>query len=161
MKRIPELRKLSEDHHHALVLARRALFVKDDSSSQKVWQEVEKKFQDELNPHFIIEERYLIPPLETLGERAIIERFHKDHKELRACVHNNAERSLIFLKKFGELLKAHIRFEERELFEVAQSRLSSQSLKTIEKACQVNRTNTTNFNVVSDVPHLKHIRSET
>jgi hemerythrin-like domain-containing protein len=136
MKRIPELRKLSEDHHYGLVLARKARLAKDETSAKKVWWEVMNKFQDELDPHFIIEEKYLAPPLETLGENALIERFHNDHKELRSLVHDLVGHSLITLKKFGEKLEAHIRFEERELFEVAQKRLSVESLKAIEKACQ-------------------------
>lgn len=139
MKRIKELRKLSEDHHHALVLSRHALLAKDDSSAYKVWQEVDRKFQVELNPHFIIEEEHLIPPLESHCETALIERFHKDHKELRFLVNDKTERSLSSLKKFGEILKAHIRFEERKLFEIAQSQLSSENLKTIERACKVKK----------------------
>jgi len=136
MKRTPELRRLSEDHHHGLVLARHALLARDDSSVLKVWQEVEKKFQTELNRHLLIEEKYLAPPLESLGETAIIKRFHDDHRELRSRVRNKTDRSLAALNEFGEILEAHIRFEERELFEIAQSRLSSESLKAVEKACQ-------------------------
>ena len=136
MKRIPELRKLSEDHHHGLVLARKARSVKDETLAEKVRLEVVNKFHDELDPHFIIEEKYLAPPLETLGENALIERFRNDHQELRSLVHDLVRHSLTTLKKFGEKLEAHIRFEERELFEVAQKRLSVESLKAIEKACQ-------------------------
>ncbi len=62
MKRIPELRKLSEDHHYGLVLARKARLAKDETSAKKVWWEVMNKFQDEFDPHFIIEEKYLAPP---------------------------------------------------------------------------------------------------
>lgn len=55
LKRIPELRKLSEDHHHGLVLARRARLAGDgdeDFSAAHVWEEIERKFQNELEPHF-------------------------------------------------------------------------------------------------------------
>lgn len=136
MKRIPELRKLSEDHHHGLVLARKACSILDEASAEKVWQEVMNKFQSELNPHFIIEENYLAPPLVALGEQAVIKRFLDDHKNLRALVQDQAGHSLSTLRLFGQQLTAHIRFEERELFEIAQSRLSIESLKAIEKACQ-------------------------
>jgi hemerythrin-like domain-containing protein len=40
------------------------------------------------------------------------------------------------LKAFGELLKAHIRFEERELFEAAQEKLSEEQLQKVEAACR-------------------------
>jgi len=38
--------------------------------------------------------------------------------------------------EFGDMLERHIRFEERELFEIAQERLSSDALKEIEMACR-------------------------
>lgn len=140
MKRIQELRKLSEDHHHGLVLARHAMLANDESSHREVWQEVLRKFQRELEPHFIIEEKYLAPPFESLGETALLKRFNGDHKKLRAIIHDQKNRSLSTLKYFGELLEAHIRFEEQELFEVAQSRLSSEDLQSVEKACELSST---------------------
>jgi hemerythrin-like domain-containing protein len=137
MKRIPELRKLSVDHHHGLVLARHALSVDNNSTAQEVWKEVVRKYDAELNPHFIIEEKYLAPPLEALNENALIERFHADHKKIRAIILDKDNRTLSTLKIFGELLKSHIRFEERELFQTAQSRLSPDELKAVEKACRL------------------------
>lgn len=138
LKRIPELRKLSEDHHHGLALARRARLAGDGNegfTASHVWEEIERKFQDELEPHFRIEEEYLAPPLAALGEMELIERFNKDHRILRESVSDQSARSPSALKQFGEMLERHIRFEERELFEIAQQRLSSDDLKAIEKAC--------------------------
>jgi len=138
LKRIPELRKLSEDHHHGLVLARRARLAGDgdeDFSTAQVWEEIERKFKNELEPHFRIEEKYLAPPLVILGEVALIERFNEDHRILRKSVSDKSARLPSALKQFGEILERHIRFEERELFEIAQQRLSSDDLKEIEKAC--------------------------
>ena len=138
LKRIPELRRLSEDHHHGLALARRARLAGEGDgnlSVSHVWEEIEKKFEDELEPHFRIEEEYLIPPLIALEETELIERFNEDHKLLRDRVSNQSERSISTLIEFGEILERHIRFEERELFETAQQRLSSDELKAIETAC--------------------------
>ncbi len=75
MKRIPEFRKLSEDHHHGLVLARRAYLTGIGTkgfSVPSVWEEVERRFRYELEPHFKIEEEYLVPPLEEIGEIELI-----------------------------------------------------------------------------------------
>ena len=138
LKRIPELRKLSEDHHHGLALARRARLAREGDgglSVSQVWEEIERKFQNELEPHFRIEEEYLAPPLVALEETKLIERFNEDHKVLRNSVSDQSARSLSALKQFGEILEQHIRFEERELFEIAQRRLSSDELKAIEMAC--------------------------
>ncbi len=134
MKRFPELRKLSEDHHYALVLARRTRAAGDDASASKMWQEVEEKFRLELNPHFIIEEKFLAPHIEALGEPELMKRFRSDHKKLRAFVGDSADRSSAALKAFGEVLEAHVRFEEREFFEVAQNRLPIAILKAVEQA---------------------------
>ncbi len=88
-----------------------------------------------MEPHFRIEEEYLAPPLVALGETELIERFNEDHKVLRESVRDQSTRSPSALKQFGEILERHIRFEERELFEIAQQRLSSDDLKAVEKAC--------------------------
>ncbi|NOZ08740.1 MAG: hemerythrin domain-containing protein [FCB group bacterium] len=134
MKRFPELRKLSDDHHQGLVLARHARVAGDAPSAVRVWQEVEEKFRLELNPHFIVEEKYLAPPLEALGEKELVKRFYSDHRELRAFINDTKNRTIAALNAFGDLLEAHIRFEERELFEVAQARLPAATLKAVEKA---------------------------
>jgi len=139
MERIPELHKLSADHHLGLVLARHARRAAEGMkgySADEVWGEVEEKFQQELEPHFRIEEEFLAPPLDALGERALLQRFHEDHDRLRTIIRDRSARSLSDLKSFGERLERHIRFEERELFEIAQARLSRADLRIIGEACQ-------------------------
>lgn len=139
MKRIPELHQLSKDHHHGLVLARRARKagsgIKGFSASH-VWEEVERIFLNELEPHFKIEEKYLVPPLKAIGEIDLIKRLQIDHNRLHRIIKDKSVRTPALLKKFGELLEKHIRFEERELFETAQKRLSSHALKLVERACR-------------------------
>lgn len=137
MKRITELRKLSDEHHQGLVLARRARQAADgvgDISMAQLWEEIEQKFRDELEPHFVLEEDYIIPPLEVLGEEGLVGRLHEEHKILRDIVYNPSARSAQALKTFGEQLEQHIRFEERELFERIQQVLSPEALKAIEAA---------------------------
>ncbi len=138
MKRISEFRQLSIDHHHGLVLARRARKAETGTkgiSASRVWEEVEKKFQYDLEPHFKIEEKYLVPPLEAIGEIDLIKRLQIDHKRLRRIINDKSVRTFAALKQFGEILERHIRFEERELFETAQKRLSSHDLELLEQAC--------------------------
>ena len=142
MKRSPELRDLSEDHHHGLALARKAKDAAaggDGGGLAEVWVEVEMHFAAELAPHFLIEETYLAPSLETVGETALTKRLYDEHRVLRECVRAGSGRTLADLGRFGELLENHIRFEERELFEVAQRRLSPEALGAIAKACRANR----------------------
>jgi len=137
MKRIPELHKLSADHHLGLVLARRALIAaegKSRHSPSEVWDEIDRKFRSELEPHFRIEEKYLVPPMEAMGELELVARLNEEHKALREIVVNRSARSLSLLREFGEILERHIRFEERELFETAEKLLPTELFKEIEKA---------------------------
>lgn len=138
MKRILELRKLSEDHHHGLALARRARIAargQGGLSVALVWKEVEEKLENELEPHFRIEERYIAAPLAALGETELIRRFEEDHRLLRGYIGERGARTPSALEQFGGVLERHIRFEERELFATAQNRLSAEELKAVARAC--------------------------
>jgi len=136
LKRLRELRRLSEDHHHGLVLARKALAARDSVAAAKVWREVEEKFPTELEAHFGIEEDHLAPPLRRAGEEGLVKRLLEEHRRLRSVLGEASERSVHALHQFGTALEAHIRFEERELFEAAQRLLTPEELESIEKACR-------------------------
>jgi hypothetical protein len=138
MQRAPELVPLSHDHHRALVLARRcrwAVAGRQGLSPAAVWAEVREVFAAELEPHFRIEETLLLPALEAVGEAEAVRRTRADHEVLRGMI---AAESLDAdaLERFGEVLDAHVRFEERELFEVAQARLTRAQLGAVEVACR-------------------------
>jgi hemerythrin-like domain-containing protein len=142
MRRIPELRELSGDHHHGLVLAQKATQAAvraDGRAAAEMWVEVELQFAAELAPHFLIEETLIAPHLEAAGESAMTQRLYAEHRALRECVEPGSGRTPADLGRFGELLENHIRFEERELFEAAQQRLSSEALTAVAEACRANR----------------------
>lgn len=139
MKRCDSLRSLSEDHHHALALARRARRAgagEGEASSEEVWAEVERRFATELEPHFRIEEEHLVPPLAALGEAGLARRVAADHAALRRCLQPGGPRRPSDLARFGRLLERHVRFEERELFAVAQERLAAAALEAVAAACE-------------------------
>ena len=139
MKRLSELRDLSDDHHSGLVLARRCKQAgRTDSgiSFEPIWERVLDAFASHLEPHFQIEEQHLLPALEAIGEDALASRIRDDHRALREfCQSVTISRELI--ERFGALLESHIRYEEREVFGPTQDRLSAAGLKAIESACQV------------------------
>lgn len=130
MKRDPALHDLSSDHHSALVLARRIRQAVDAPGFDPAatWAEVSRHFHDELDPHFRKEERGLLPALRAVGEQALVERTRKEHQSMRALVERADPDDLL---EFARQLKAHVRFEEQELFEVAQQRLSVDQLAAI------------------------------
>jgi hypothetical protein len=137
VKRIPELRDLSDDHHTALVLARRCRqwAKREEEALAGAGRELREAYATHLAPHFEIEERHLLPGLDAIGEPALAERIRADHAALRALLAAPAfDRAS--LERFGRLLEAHVRFEEREAFEVAQLRLPAPVLRAIAEACR-------------------------
>ena len=136
MKRAPELRALSDEHHRGLVLARKAkkAGVEGGASVRDVWDDVEFQFNTVLEPHFQIEETYIGSNLDAMGQAGMVERLYEEHKALRNFFLPGSGRSSTDLQNFGVLLEKHIRFEERELFEVAQNKLSADVLCDIQKA---------------------------
>lgn len=108
MKRSDELIDLSREHHGALRLARqlqRGEHVPDLDSQL-----------DTLLAHFAEEEYRFADTLDTTaGDRALYARLKDEHvaleQALRQAIHG------LGLTRAGELLAAHVRFEERELFE--------------------------------------------
>lgn len=119
MKRSPAFRALSSEHHAGLVLARRALRATPEAVAE-AWRDVAARFAAELEPHFRAEESWLLPALERLGESGRVRRTLDEHARLRALVYERAH-DAEGLRLFAELLQAHIRFEERELFGIAET----------------------------------------
>ncbi len=138
MKRDHRLRQLSDDHHQALVLARRATSaasVKPEASAD-LWDELTRRFHNELAPHFSIEEEHILPALERAGGAALAKRTRDEHAELRRIVSEDGHDVANGLERFGALLRDHVRFEERVLFEAVQERLGDAELEAVSEACR-------------------------
>lgn len=123
MKRHQQLLDLSREHHGALQLA---LHAKRAAQSGDAGQIAASAlacvgvFPRELDPHFVVEETTLLPALAEKGENALVQRTLAEHEELRRLVLLLKQPDAATLQSFAGLLSAHVRFEERELFEVAQ-----------------------------------------
>jgi len=123
MKRHPQLLLLSREHHGALKLARYARLAAESGSNAEIArlaQRVIELFASELDPHFQVEERDLLPLLAAAGEQSLVERTLAEHVVLRELAGQLRAPDAATLARFAELLLAHVRFEERELFESAQ-----------------------------------------
>ena len=128
MKRCPALRDLSNEHHHGLVLVKRAKKAAGTADAEQAWRGIQARFAADLEPHFQAEEVGLLPALEQAGEAELVRRTQADHAELRRLI---SEDSAQAMTGFAELLEQHIRFEERGLFEVAQQKLSAAELDAL------------------------------
>ncbi|PKO88861.1 MAG: hemerythrin HHE cation-binding protein [Betaproteobacteria bacterium HGW-Betaproteobacteria-12] len=123
MKRSPALLQLSREHHTALSLAMRIAKATDQTAQERLLATVPALFRGELEPHFQEEERSLLPQLAQAGETALVARTLDEHAQMRALAAAIAGGDAAALAPFGRLLQAHVRFEERELFVVAEQRL--------------------------------------
>jgi len=126
MKRHAALQQLSREHHIALKLARQARFASDSGNPTAIGEAAEKinaLFAEALEPHFQIEEADLLPALAAAGQQALVARVLDEHAELRALNQQLSAADGSKLSRFGSLLNDHVRFEERELFELAQDLL--------------------------------------
>ncbi len=127
MKRNAALIQLSREHHPALKLAKRAqrLSMAPDENLAEFMTGAVEIFNREMEPHFRAEESDLLPRLEKAGFVALVRRTLDEHAELRALIGNLAANDTASIKRFGDLLEAHVRFEERELFAAAELLLAS------------------------------------
>lgn len=135
MKRDPRLQDLSRDHHHALVLARQSRVAAKGSDDEVRAQlaSASEKLERDLLPHFAVEEDLLLPALDAAGCADLTERTRVDHARLRdllAAKGDPRER----LKRFGQLLRDHVRFEENELFPAAETHLDAGTLAAVAEA---------------------------
>lgn len=129
MKRDLRLHGLSSEHHSALVLARR---LADDIAAGRpraeIADELKAHLVADLEPHFLIEEEVLLPALASAGEIALAQRTRDEHAALRAAAVAVESGDYAQLATFAQLLAAHVRFEERELFPRCEQRLASEVL---------------------------------
>lgn len=118
MKRSEPLIPLSHDHHVALVVANRlksSLNDFDRNAAAIYWKEIRGQYKQDLLAHFEIEESELLPLLDAESEKAAMLAINMiaDHTKMRNLLSNSELSAAI---EFAELLKQHVRFEERELF---------------------------------------------
>jgi hypothetical protein len=131
MKRHPDLLQLSREHYGALKLARdarRAAASGDAREVAALAQRVVQVFPVELDPHFCVEEQGILLLLAQAGQHALVARTLADHAELRRLARALATPDADSLLHFADLLGAHVRFEEREVFEAAQASLDTHTI---------------------------------
>jgi hypothetical protein len=137
MKRDPRLVRLSWDHHHGLVLSRRILHEAPgatDGELAALYSAVVAEWSRAILPHFHAEGECLLARLIRHGEaRPLVEQTSADHVAIQGLVADMrdattlAERAAAMLT-FAERLRAHIRWEEAELFQRSQETMTGPEL---------------------------------
>ena len=136
MKRSPELAALSRDHHHALDAALRLRRAEDDTVEAAV-AHFDRFWESAGRRHFEIEEELLLPALprddpEWDDAASRVEREHEQIRAAAADLGGEVERA----RALGELLNAHVRFEERHLFPMLEERLAAPDLHELGAAIE-------------------------
>ena len=133
VKRHPSLVPLSLEHHDALVLAQ-GLMLGRSKAPRSDWptdhrlqiDRVNEFFQETFFVHFDVEEMYLFARvIEHMPDQAaLIDELRRDHELFRSLVSELSGGCLneldVRLPALGRLMKAHIRKEERVLFQAVQ-----------------------------------------
>lgn len=128
------LRQFSQAHQAALDLAQQISRARDAASISRLMASVPTTFQRELEPHFAAEEAVLLPQLEAAGEEELVRRTLDEHHNLRSLAAQIASGDGASLQLFWIALHALIRFEERQLFQVAGAVLPAALLDDDEQA---------------------------
>jgi hemerythrin-like domain-containing protein len=141
MLRDPALVPLSRQHQHALALCVRIERAPRSSPAEIAgWQaEIVSLFQQEIWFHFNAEERVLFPAAARFPElRELVKDLLRDHNDLRAAIATAESGAMTSadLASFAARLSAHIRREERELFEGMQKHFSSEELHDLGVAVE-------------------------
>ena len=141
MKRHPALIPLSHDHHDALVVAQ-ALILGQSPAPRSDWptdrrtqvNRVIAFFTHTLRSHFEVEEAHLFPTVlaHLPGEADLVAQLLDEHDAIRNQV-RELERDpttalTVRLPALGRLLEAHVRREERLLFETMHREMQPDDL---------------------------------
>ena len=135
MKRHPALVGLSHDHHHELVQARRLRQAADAAPDERIAaaRAYVELFFTETVDHFRLEEERLFPAyVRAAGETELLRRTLLEHMQLHGLARTiraevaAGEVPPGRLRELGDLLHAHVRVEERELFPAIEAALGDE-----------------------------------
>ena len=142
MKRHSSLVPLSHHHHHALVEARRLGRAADgtDTARRKAAADFVRFFSTETVSHFREEEEQLFPALvgqEGADERLLVQAL-LEHQSIHALVGRLVHALAVdgvdasAMRELAELLEAHVRLEERELFPLIEQVVPPEVLSELD-----------------------------
>ena len=164
MLRDKSLIPLSHQHQRALALCvriDRAQPIPD--GDLQAWQaEIEQHFEQEIKIHFAAEESVIFPAAGRFAELVpLVEELISEHASLRRlfCQTELRKMSAESLPAFAKQLSAHIRKEERQLFERMQQLMNAEQLAHLESQLRVALTGAAqSCNLPNEITKLKPAR---
>jgi hemerythrin-like domain-containing protein len=136
MLRDKSLIPLSHQHQRALALCVRIDRAQPiPAADLESWQaEIDLHFEQEIKVHFSAEEQVLFPAArQFLGLATLVDELIADHAALRRSFSQAKARTMSgeSLPAFAQQLSAHIRKEERQLFERLQQLMNPKDLSAL------------------------------
>jgi hemerythrin-like domain-containing protein len=132
IKRHEALLQFSREHHFGLLLGWKIKQgIRKNIDAERITDYTIFFFNEDLKNHFAEEEKTLFPKVSK--DDALRVQAENQHTEIYALIEKlqtkNADYNL--LSEFADKLEAHIRFEERTLFNHIQSKLSDEELAEV------------------------------
>lgn len=139
MKRHTSLIPLSHEHQHGLALT--VMIARKLKPPEELRDQVAAMWDTEFENHFRVEEQFVFPAVrDRIKDRSLVETLVAQHRALERFVElvKTADEEDLpgVLDALGELLTRHIRTEERQLFEQAQSALSEDELQALGESVE-------------------------
>lgn len=132
-KRHPSLQPLSRHHHHALVVAQ--MLIKQQEPHDVIRDKLRDFWEHGGREHFREEEEYLLPefakfqPIDVPEIRELL----LEHIRIRSLVSEIAiDAHHEKMRELGELLREHVRKEERIVFPMIEAGLPEASLRKLK-----------------------------
>src|SRR5690554_1328945 len=133
IKRHEALQPLSREHHQGLLLAFKiGKGLSKNIEGERITKYLQWFFEYYLNSHFEAEEKYAFPILGK--EHEMVKEAITQHREIKTLIFSE-NTSVAHLKEIQNLMKKHIRLEERQLFNIIQETASEAQL--VELASQL------------------------
>ena len=141
MHRDKNLIPLSHQHQHTLALCVRLdRAIQSGNVDLGAWQaELQEQFEQEISPHFSVEEKKIFPAAARFPElKPLVRQLMIEHAILRGLFSRAAKHKLnvVQLERLVENLASHIRKEERDLFEGMQNLMEPKQLATMGEALE-------------------------
>ena len=143
-RRHPALIPVARDHHECLILAQRLMH--GTKASDRDWpaEPVQQAatlaafFARHLRQHFRVEEEIVFPAARGAGSEAenLVSQLLDEHREMAALVDQlaaNPQVTAAELAAFGQLLNAHIRLEDRQLFPLMEAQMPADALLDLQQ----------------------------
>ena len=137
IKRNPALVSFSKDHHFALLLIWKIREgCKKNIDPERIGRYVQHFFDTDLKLHFRLEEELMFQKLPADNKMRM--QAEAEHKYIYLLIEEMQKKvDTESLMHFGDTLEKHIRFEERELFNLLQETLTEPELEEIRRAHQM------------------------